>query len=635
MARGAFNAPQQSVNPLSEQQLSTGVGIRDTTKEDQARIQAADNAKTNATLNVIGATANLVQQGAGLANNIMETRAVNQITEELQSVRSELQGSSDTPNVDNAFMGKEALQNPDFRETLKDMKKVSALERTGRVNRTQTIERLNEIVASAKSRNPAFANSIEAAARDTLGFSPQQKFAAELLAKTPQEQALEQLQVKAARLGVGVEDVQTMELSAQQLAIQKQRFELLKVKGQYDGNLLAQETRAGTALAYTQIADQLAAQIQAGGIQDPVQTKAFIQQQFGAQRARLLSNMPSNVDASLVNANITTLTNEENRLLGMVDNGSIFKFMEQQKQMIVATAEQDLLQLPVLGKIYATMGAQAGAEIMSTISKFKDNPAALQAVFATGGKGSAELNLGFILEGTEGAMEVISGQRPAANAQEQRVASWLGVKQLQNAVTQDPVTGKQGGIAPQQVVKLVDVVKDAGLDISIASLGDPRVVRTVTATKEAHPQVINQVESYTSTLTQEFQNLLSTGQISSQQLEVVDGRIVDKGVESQAALSVGGVEQQGLAFTVPFSSAQTINRSAGYAKWLTKANRLIKMAETYKGTGVVPAATYTDANSLLKTITTGIKEDGKSVPTPPTVIRWGLDEDGNPIRITD
>lgn len=626
MAKGAFQAPQQSVGRLQERRLTTGAAIRDTTKEDQARIDAANNAVTNAGFQIAQGANQLVGQATQLSTQIMESRAIGQVTEDLQSVRDSLSGKSEFQGAEQSVFGKDAMENPDFRNTLVEMKKVGGLERTGRVNRDQAVERLNEIVATAKSRNPIFADSIERAARDVLGFSPTQEFAKQILSQTPEEQAWEQLRQKAARLGITPEQVQVMELSTEQVALQKARFELLKTKGQYNANVLGQEVRAASAIAYAQIADNLQSQIVAGGITDAVGTKSFIQQQYGAQRARLLANMPNNVDASLVNSHITTLQNEESRLLKMVDDGSITKFLQQNKEIMIATAEEDLLNIPVLGKVYATLGDQAGAEVMSTIAKFKDNPKALEAIFRTGGAGAGELSLGFMLEGADKAMEVIAGNRQPVNDDERRVSSWFAVKKLQNNTPQQP-------IPPQEAVRLVDIVKESGEDVSIASFSDPRIVRTVSATKEVHPQLINLQESYVQSLTQEYQDLKARGELPVGDLVVENGIIVSKEVpEDPINLGALSLRTGGIAPQLEIGGSEG---SAAYNRWVTKANRLLKLSDTYKATGVIPSSTYTNANSLLKTLTTGLQETGEAVPAKPTVIKWGLDANGLPVRITE
>lgn len=626
MARGPFQVDPNSVAPVQDVQLSTGRTIRDTTNEDDARIRAADNAASNANLRILGSAASFAGQAAGVANQVMEVRAIAQATEEITSVRDSLTEQSQFPSVDEGAFGKEAMENPDFRETLKTMQRIKGAERTGRLTRDFVVERLNETVASAKARNPAFGAQIERAARDVLGFSPKAEFAKNLLRVTPQEQARIDLETKATRLGIAPADVQTMELAAEQVTLQKNRFELLKVKGNYDAGILGQETRSATALAYTVIADRLAEQIQAGGVTDPLQTKAFIQQQFGAQRARLLANMPAHIDASLVNTNLTTLTNEENRLLGMVDNGSLVKFIGQQKDLIVATAEQDLLNMPVLGKIYATLGADAGAEVMATISRFKDNPAALQAIFATGGPGAAELSLGLILEGAGGAIDVLSGSREPITEQEGRIAAWFATKQLQVGNSVDA----EGNPVPANgadAVRLVDVLKKSGLDVTVSAFNDPRVVKTISATKEVHGQLINLVGSYESVLSQEYAGLLARGEVPTGVLGVQNGVIVD----TQA--NVISRALSGPAFGTAKTPEQ--HGSAAYARWVAKANRLIKLGETYKATGVLPATVYNDPNVLLNTLVTGADESGTSLPAVKTVIKWGLNDKGQPVPIDD
>lgn len=652
MANGPFSVNPQSVRRIGAAQVTEGSSFANTEEQDEQRViqakrrtesaalsvKSAELGAESSSLQMVSAVANLATQTVNIGSQIAETMATNQLEGDLQSLTDQL-SQSDTPSVDDSLLGNEAHQDPDFRSAVNEMRRIKAAEKGGRLNREFVIERYNEIIATNKARNPLFAEELEKAGRDFLGFSPMQETIKQMLATTPEEEAYRDLSVRAARLGISPEDLQTVELESVKLQLDKDRYSLLKQKGNYDANTLGSEVRTSTAQTYVKVSAFIGEQVAAGGITEPEQLKAFIQQQFGAQRASMLANMPSSVDASIVNAHITTLNNEEARLLGMADTGSLVNMVTNQNELLVATAESDILKTPVIGKIYASLGKEAAAEVMGQISRFRTNPGALQAVFAAGGEGSSALSLGLVLEQSEGALDVISGIRAAKDDNEARVAAWFATKELQTGNTIGP-DGKPVKVDGTEAVRLVDVLKASGQDVTVTAFNDPRVVRTISSTKETHGQLINLVDSYKSTLAQEYAQLQSQGDVPLGTLEVQGGIIIDSG-QTQTAVSQGqtprfvGVGSGGLIGTGTGATGSAASGSAAYQKWVTKANRLIKLSETYKGVGVLPETKYSDAATLLNTLTTGIEKTGEVVPAPKVVTKWGLDANGVPVPITD
>lgn len=646
MANGPFSVNPQGVGGIQTVATTEGSSIRDTSEEDAARIEAVDRQKAQLelqgksldvaakaasrqslaqSLSTVATVANAAAQVSQVFQQVNKHNAIDALKTDLESITDQLLSPSDTPRVDESVFSTEANADPDFREAVSKMRRISAAGNAGKINRDFVVERYNEVVATATSRNPIFGEELEKAARDLLGFSPQREHIARLLAVSPQEEAARELSVKAARLGIAPADLQTMELSSFQLQADLDKFKLMKAKGTYDANILASEVRSGTAQVYMNVAEVISEQVAAGGVQDVGQMKSFIQQQYGAQRQAILTNMPANVDASTVNAHLQTLGNEETRLLGMVDNGSLVDLLTNQKDIMVATAESDILRTPVLGKIYAALGKDAAAEVMGQITRFRTNPGALQAVFATGGKGAEALSLGLVLEKSEGALDVVAGLRAPINADESRVAAWFATKQLQNgnAVDAAGVPIKLDGVS---TVRLVDVVKEAGQDVSVSALNDPRVVRAIATTKETHGQVINMVDSFVASLTAEYNGILAQGGVPEGDLTVEGNILVDR----NAGIRAG---RQGRTRGIPEASAAL--GSAGFGSWVEKVNRLFKLGETYKGVGVLPQSQWSGSENMLKTLTTGVTQQGTDVVQPSSIIKWGLDAQGNPVPIVN
>jgi len=361
---GPFSVNPQSVGRIQTVGTSEGAAIGSTKEQDEARIRSIESAqetltlrtkqtqenlklqKQSQTISAVGTAANVASQASQLFQQVNKQNAVDSLKTDLQSMTDQLLEPSDTPRVDESAFSTEANNDPDFKEAVGKMRRVNAAGAAGKLNRDFIVERFNEIVATAKSRNPIFAEELEGAARDILGFSPQREAIAQLMAISPQEEAARALAVKAARLGIAPQDLQTMELSALEVSTKLDKFTLMKAKGAYDGNVLASEVRVSAAAVYMNVSEIISEQVAAGGVQNTVQMKAFIQQQFGAHRQSILSNMPASVDPSVVNAHIQTLNNEEVRLLGMVDSGSLVELMTNQKDIIIATAESDILNTP-------------------------------------------------------------------------------------------------------------------------------------------------------------------------------------------------------------------------------------------------------------------------------------------------
>jgi hypothetical protein len=622
MARGPFSVDPNSVADISPVQIQSE-RTASAAPARQAEQQAAV-AGQRATLTAIEGVADLAANAGAIIVDRSKKEAAANLKEQLKSVKDALQVTR-FPSLEKQYFSKEAQNNPYFQGVLDEFNRIKAAGRTGRLPSEFVVERLESLVSTAKTKVPAFSQELDAAARDVLGFDPETKFLSDLLRDTPQEQAQQQLEARASRVGLTSAQLQNIELATTQMSFEQQRLNLLKQQGTYGAAQLAKQTRQATALTYVAVMAQIGdAQASGQGLTDE-SLKQLIQGQFSAQRASLLNEMPGTIDPSTVNGHLSTLDTEEKRMIKLAEDGSLLRMLEQQKELLVTSAEVDLLTTPVLGKVYATLGPGPGAEVMTTIARFKDNPEALSAALSIGADGVAPLSLGLVLEGADGALDVLSGVREAGSDAEQRVASWFAAKTLQsgNIVNAE---GEVVKVEAQEAVRLVDVLTGAGEDISVAALSEPRIVKTVTATKEVHGQTLNVMQAYQATLANEYAQLRASGELPLSEITVQDGIIMDNSLGARAVSD----KFFGAGPNDPANVA-----SPAYSEWVKKANRLIDMAEKYKLSGIVPATIYSNPEALLKVLTTGVTQQEQPVETKNQNVTWGVDENGLPVRITE
>lgn len=535
-----------------------------------------------------------------------QKEAINDVKGQLNTFQDALRVSK-FPSLEKTFFGAEAQKNPYFQSVLKEFTAIQSAQQAGRLTSEFAVERMEALVSQSIARNPAFATEIKAAARDALGFDPSSKSIANLLKQSPEEQAGEQLRQQAARNGLTVEQQQAINGAVVKSGLEKQQLELLKARGEYDANMLAQEARLDTANTFVTIMEKVQQLTRAGGITDPDVLANEVRAQFGSIRARLLSNLPGTVPSSAVNAQLETIQKQEETLISMVTSGSMETLVNTQKDLLVSIAQRDVAQLPGIGRLYA-VDSKAALDILGTISKYRDNPQALAAAVQLEFEGA--ITTAAILEGVPGAVDVVLGNREAQNQNEARFAAFISGKRIQTASPDNPIDDKES-------VSLIKTMRQAGEDLTIGTLASPRIVRNLTSSKGSHGELINMFNTQLANLKQDYQRMQAEGLLPE-----TAGKLNSNGRLDITETFIAAPNREG-------------GRPAGqYNEWTVRMNRLLNYADAYKTSGVFPDSVYASPQGVLTNVQT--LPEGTTQATQPetsTVVKWGRDASGRPVRL--
>lgn len=580
MARGPFSANPNSAPDVAPIQLQGGFS------------------PTPEGPNVLDAVVQLGQVASEVYIDQGKKAATADIKQQLSSVRDALQVTNN-PNLDQSAFAEEARKNPYFNEQLKEFKGLAAAQRSGKLSSDYVVQRLETIVATATARTPAFEAELKAAARDAIGFDPQHRMMALLMSQSDEDVRLSKLEQEAQSYGITVPELININREQLQLGLQKQRLEVDAAEGKYNTNSLAKDARITSAGISVQVMTTAQQQIAAGGVVDPVTMAANARAMFAGERAALSARAGS-VDATILNGHLASLDKLEQQTLEQIENGTMANMLTQNKELLTLTAQNAMLETPVLGRIYAVMGPDVAPRIMADVLKWAKNPSAAKA-WAASGEG-AEIDLALKLSGIDDGLSIIIGDRGPQNDHERRV-----VAELMGPVLQSPqVKGQQ---LAEGMTKIEEMV---GPQYNIINMGNPAVASNIGKNKEAHSIAINTLSSQQASLITEFAMLQSEGKDYADRTRMVDGRleyVYDR-------REIGGVQPQRLEHIV----------------WMKNMNRLFKAYDNMKKVGVVTDSQYQSPKQMWEKITGAEGQPEGSVAEDTGVETWDFDAEGNLVR---
>lgn len=568
---------------------------------------------TDPTLGAIEAATEAVKVVGQLNTQRLEREAVSGVSEDIKAVRDALQINKH-PNLAQSFFSKESLQDPYIQNVYSRFTEIQSAVKQGRLSHEYGLERMEAIMSEAVSRRPQFADSIRKAANDTAGANITSKLFTQIMSQSPQQAVDLKLQQEAARLGLPVEVYQGY---LQQDFLRQQDMSAMqwrKERGAFTANDLANQIRIGVSSVTENIQGEILAQLQQGGVQDVEQMKALARARFTELRNLSLSGLPTSVDGSVINGHISTLDKEEERVLEMIEDGSMAKVAKLKRELGTELALADFReQAPEISKLFDVLGRGEGAiRIISTWTKYKSNPQAFQGLYATEQGGA--LTLGAMLLQNEQAAQVVNGERPAANPQEARLAGFQSALRLKHDV------GTDNAPDPQETLRLVDAISNAGLEYSTITLADPQVAQAVKQYKETWGQVVNHYNSDVAALQTKYDDLKRKGVFVDGDLEIVNGGIAISGARRSAKFGAGN-------FGVDNSMAAEVNT------FIRQANQTLRMGQTYKGNGVFPNTVFSNANSYLSDMISGGAQVPEETQGGEDVITFDFDSSGNLIRV--
>lgn len=571
------------------------------TAQDIAPIQLSGGAPagvpsdTNEALNVVNAATEAVKTVGALNQKRLETEAVQGVQTQVKAVRDALQISKH-PNLANSFFSQESLQDPYIKNVYAQFNEIQGAVKQGRLSHEYGIERMESIMSAAVSRRPQFADSIRKAANETAGANISSKLFSQVMSVSPQQQVDQKLQQEAARLGLSVDTYQGY--IRQEFLIQQDMTDMnwRKTRGTYTANDLAKQVRLGVSSVTRDVQGQLLAAVQQGGVQDPEAAKAFARNQFTILRNSLLSDLPTSVDGSVISSHMANLDAEEERVLSMLDDGSMTRLLQSGRELFDELAHEDIREnSPEIARLFSVLGRGEGAvKILSTWSKYKTNPEAMQGLFKTEQGGA--LTLGAMLLQNEEASKVLTGQREAGSPEEARLAGFQAAMRLKH----DTAEGTAVTPAPQEAIRLVDAVAAAGEEYSTLTLGNAQVAGAVKQYKETWGQVINHYTNDVAALQIKYERMKRQGIISDEMIKI-DGGVVQ--LDNNAFVSRMGASNFGTGGTTEAASLSTFVR---------QANQTLRMGQVYKTNGVFPATVFKDSGDFLIKLKSGQQEQAEA-----------------------
>lgn len=514
--------------------------------------------------NVIGAVVPYIEQTE-------KQKAQDALQGQLTSVATALKAAK-FPNVQTDLFTSEGMVNPANKAAIKELQKLANASLQGKMPMNYVMERMDLVIKEAVAAAPEWKPELEQAARDLLGFTPQHKMMQELFSDQPTqlsaaEKGQRDAEQQAAKLGITVEEWRGMELQRMKGELQKQQFSLLKSRNEYDANAAAQDVQLSSGDLAMEFSANLREQMSRGGVVNPEESKALIMGAYQREKQRLLANMPRGTDVGVVNANLKVLDDQMNSLLSLADNTSALTYITNNNKFIQEIAKNDVYALEHVGPIFAVAGSEGGIALMNAMSRYNDNPAARE-LFKKSGQGGL-WRLADQLASTRKALGRFQDNTPPASD-----AQRFEDVQTAGALLQ------QKGLTGAKAVPLLEWVRQSGGDTaSVAALKQNKLVSSLSAVKEAHPQLINLYQSELARLQQEYDTLTVQGAVPQGGVVVANGVV-------QGAPQVSFKDDNG--------------NSSKYNQWVAKANLLTDFASKYQSTGVLPSTVFPGTDALVK-----------------------------------
>lgn len=612
---GPFSVAPSSAQEIAPQQVAGGA--------DTSLVAAT---KPASGLDIAAnALASGIQFGK-LAKDQLDKAAVEGVQTQVRSVRDAL-ALSQNPEKQETFFGKEAAQDPYMQSVQKELMAIKEAQRQGRLPSDYALERMDEVTATAISKRPQFVNEIRSAANAAAGINIAGQVYQELSKLSPQQRAQQDLEQKAATLGI---DATTYQAAArQQFAVQQelQTLQLKKARGTYQANDVAGQVRLGVVSTNNMLQEEILRQTNSGGVTDPEVLEAVVRQSFTGLRNSILADMPSSVSGSELNSHMSTLDAEEERLVKMVQNGSAVKLLQTQRNLFTEMAHEEVRSAGDPMKLFYLMGGgESGMKALDMYSKYKTNPQAMAGMFSAG-EGGGALTLGLFFDDMQRAAQIVNGQREGATSQEKLLSGYLaGLKlKFNNAPTQGENEAEP--IKPQDAQRLVDVVAGMGEDYSTVTLSDPKVAETVAQYKETHGALINHYKNDLASLQRQYRDLKARGLVTDEEFQLVGtfgrpSQITSQRFESRILRA----EDRPFGGPTPADNKDV-------SDFLRRSNQVLTLGHVYKGKGVLPDTIFQNGLAFLGEIqnpsdqrTAGGQQDA------PQVVRFVRDANGNLVR---
>lgn len=600
----------------------------------------------------IAQAAQLVNAVSPGVNALMGEHYKEQMLTEVKGVEAALAAARRPWSMD-SLMSDEAAKDPIVSNAVKELKGMQVAVRRGQMPVDFAVDRMEQIISKAAAKVPAYEEELRAAGRNYLGFDPHQKILSDMMQPTAQERADEADTAAAMRVGMDVDTYRTakmqmfqiefakkqldyqlaaMNVAAKpgQLAREEASFQMSRGRYQMDvdkyrdyqqdrgitkqGDLVVQHAGLESASLSAQLMQGVQEQIAAGGIQDVEAWKIRNAQAFAALQAAELSKLPPGADASVITRSI-----DQQRQLtdSLIDMASAGKIKLNENNYIKELYTNKLMKLPKVGAAAAVFGPDHTMELFSLLGRIsKTGPGGYESLLTEGGAEGGALIFGELMSPDElmnaGVGEGLAKQAGAFHFGDAQLSSMseparrtaVILSGIRMAKPNQPGTEYAGAIG-----KLKELA-GGSLDEYYVTLANPEVVANVSNSKETHAALIANLEDDMAATVQKYVALVSRGDIVNGSIALDGGRVVlpfpgQAEMEAAAPASAPtptGYYGQTLPTGKPAPYQTQPQQSVEAMRLAQHIERMFKFADTYRGTGVLPASVYGGREQFVTTL---------------------------------
>ncbi|AUR81839.1 coil containing protein [Vibrio phage 1.015.O._10N.222.51.E5] len=569
-------------------------------------------------LSPLDITSNALKQVTPFLVDRQRSIALGELDTNLQAVSNALKYAR-YPQLGESEFADEALDNPVVAQTLKEFERIKSAVDTGVLPSSFALARFEEITSNAIADAPHFSVEIKKAAKDTLGFSPQAKFMANLLEKTPQEQAAEQLQIGAMKVGMTVPEFVQISHNKTVNDADLNHLNYVKELGTYTAGNMSKEAGIRASNAVAGIFESAMTQMTAsGGIGNPDELITLVNAAYATEVQGMLRNLPGGIDVSTRNQHIDSLNKQRDGMIELIKSGNMSTILSTKNAIIKEMAQNDILSLPGVAHISA-IDPKLVPVALGAAQQYKKNPEAFLRAVQYTREGAELMGVVELVGAMDNGFQFFGAESGSPVTEKDK-----GDVSLASVLT----LADQGHTSETYMTALNYLAELNDGEISYYTAGASKIVTNIAGHKPLHAPIINMYQAEAGALQAEYQQLKNEGMVPDNGFIITDGR-----VDTRATA---------LAVTVPTSAlrdktgGESVAIKARVQKYAERFNRFLETSDKYAKVGVIPGTLYGGADAVL----TAFDNTGQAVPEPkPTEqsnepVVWDFGEDGtlNPVK---
>lgn len=521
-----------------------------------------------------------------------------------------------TPSLLKSEFGVEAIENPAVRSAFAEFVKVRDASDQGKLPQQFALERLAVIQNTAISNAPEFEREIRAAMQQATGQDPQKTIFNQLLSTqtqelSPEQKGLNQLRKDAAENGLSVEQQQEVNHSVAISTLEKNKLDRKKAQGTYSLLDASSETnnRAGSIMLDTMAA--IRQELQRSGSLSP-EFSAQIGIQSKTNIATAIAQITAgakNVDGTQIANAIAPLEKLQEQIDGMLEDGSMQALVSSNNTLNKSILEEGIMQMPEFAAAWTFGGPRGFVDMLKFMEKAPD--ASSQALL---GQLSPSAKTAFTLRNL--TADTIAREYGRLGTGIQPVTD---VEKNARVVAASIAMGTSGLEEEKQIVALNEM-RAIDEELAWASFGSRKVLTATTQSKSLQSALINMQATQTAGLATEYLELSVTPGVDIARFEFLGSRLSYK----RDTAELKGVNAENTAEATAFAA---------------RFNRANNISASHMKAGTLPAIRYSGTADYWEVVTKAGREafavkDEPAQEQAPTVIEWGVDDSGKPIRLT-